>query len=162
MGNEGRKPTLPLWVAPGDVDGTALTWADLFASMGGGGTDVSGLATKVNQELIRDDIDFRYGGGKTAYVQTIASSGNHDALTPPAGGRIRVFWCTAIPNSDNAAANLVNLGFGAPGGAITTPLYRSYALSHWEVFTGDPDEAFIIATATSEPVAVTVHYQVLP
>lgn len=113
------------------------------------------------RELLMGPLDMRYAGGALAHVQTVAAAGPTVLIEPPAGERILLLWVQVIPNSDNAAANLVDLGFG-DSGVITDRKYRSYVLAHWEPFLGAPDEAFIIEAATPEPVAVTVHYKVLP
>lgn len=103
--------------------------------------------------------DPRFLGGKLAAVATYSSGGNHDLLTPGPGKQIRVYWLSWIPNGDNTSANLVDIGFGTTGGAISTPLYRAYAMAHWEQFTGQVDESLIVTTQNAEPVAVTVHYR---
>lgn len=126
----------------------------------------AGATTSVKQDTAQTslntlvtDIDYRFSGGKTAYSTTIAASGNTNLIVPAAGHHLEVYWISFVPNSDNTAANLVKLGFGTAGGAISTELYRSYAMAHWEYFVGATNQAFIINTVTAEPVAVTVHYK---
>lgn len=119
----------------------------------------SGGALETTQLGVKADLDYRYSGGKTAVSRTIAASGNTDLIVPAAGHHLEIYWISFIPNSDNVASNLVKLGFGTSLGAITTELYRSYAMAHWELFVGGTDQAFIINTGTAEPVAVTVHYK---
>lgn len=131
-----------------------------------GSTLGTGIATSANQVTgntsltnIESDTDFRFGGGKSAYVVTISASGNTTLITPAAGNRIRLFWIAFVPNSDNGNANLIKLGFGTTGGSIATELYRGYALAHWEVFTGTANQSVIVNATTAEPVAFTIHYQ---
>lgn len=108
-------------------------------------------------------MDNRFAGEKSTYGTVITTAGDHDAITPPSGERIRVLWVAFIPDADNAASNLVQMGFGTTGGSIAgQPKYVGYAMAHWEPFTGTVNQSFIINTETVEPVAITVHYEVLP
>lgn len=100
-------------------------------------------------------VGMRYSGGKAAAVLAPASSGTHTIVTPGAGKYLRVFWVSAIPSPDAESANLLTIG----GDGITGPLYKAYAVSHWEPFDLDVDEALTIELAAAESVAVTVHYQ---
>lgn len=94
----------------------------------------------------------RFGGAKLAYSGLLTS----DHLIDPSavGNAIRVLWVAFVPSPDNSAANLVQVGFNGD-----VPFYTGYALAHWEVFEGAPDQAVLIDLATAEPVAVTVHYE---
>lgn len=94
----------------------------------------------------------RYGGGKTAYAGLVNTAGDNAIITPAAGMKVRVFWVAFVPNSDNGAATLVTVKFGA------TPIYMGYALAHWEVFTGATDQQLIVNLTSAQAVAVTVHY----
>lgn len=123
------------------------------------GAAITGYALETTQLVVQADLDYRFSGGKTAYSNSIASSGDHSIITPASGKRIQVYWIAFVPSSDNTAANLVKLGFGTTGGAISTELYRGYALAHWELFTGTANQSFIVNTATAETVGVVVHYK---
>lgn len=103
----------------------------------------------------------RYSGGKSAAVFTITSSGNTTVITPASGKRIRVFWVSYVPSSDNSNANLVKVGFGTASGSIDSgqEFYRGFVVSHWEPFTGAVDKSVIVNTATAEAINGTIHYQ---
>lgn len=125
----------------------------------------TGASTSARQDTqitsligIETDTDYRYGGGKTAFVTTLAASGGTTLIDPAPGNAIRVFWVAFIPNSDNTAANLIKVGFGTSTN-VTTELYRGYAMAHWEVFSGTANQNLNINAETAEPVAVTIHYQ---
>lgn len=96
----------------------------------------------------------RFGGGKSAYAAVISTSGDTTVITPAAGKRVRVYWVSFIPNSDNTAANLVTVKFA--GG---TSMYVGYAMAHWEEFTGTTNQAVVVNLSNTQPVAVTIHFQ---
>lgn len=105
------------------------------------------------------NLNYRFSGGKTAYSTTLSAAGNTSIITPAAGNRIQIYWISFLPSSDNTSANLVKLGFGTTGGAISTELYRNVAMAHWELFTGTANQSVIINTATAEPVYTTIHFK---
>lgn len=115
------------------------------------------ITLEATQLGIKSDLDERFSGGKTAVGVTLTAAGDNTVITPPAGQSVRVVWVSAIPSSDNAAANLVKFKFGAGG----TPFYQAYALAHWEVFQGAVNVPLIVNCATAEAVSVTVHYRIV-
>ncbi len=94
----------------------------------------------------------RFGGSK------LSDGGNYTAttdITPTAGMAMRLLWVAFVPNSDNTAANLIDVRFvGA-----AKPLYVGYAMAHWERFDGALNTALRITLSNSQPVAVTVHFE---
>ena len=111
------------------------------------------LALDATLAAQKANLDYRYSGGKSSYGAVLSTSGDTAVLTPASGKRIRVFWVSLIPNSDNTVANLVTVKF------TSTVLYLGYAIAHWEVFTGSTDEVLTVNLANAQPVAFTVHYQ---
>lgn len=101
-----------------------------------------------------DTLAARFGGSKNAYAGVISSSGDHAVITPASGKRIKVVWVAFVPNSDNDAANLVQIKF--QNGSV---FYTGYAMAHWEIFVGPTNSPVIVNTATVEPVAITIHYE---
>ncbi len=99
--------------------------------------------------------DLRFAGGKTAYAAVLSTAGGTVAITPAAGLRVRVVWVAFIPNSDNTAANLVTVSLGS------TVLYIGYAMAHWEAFTGAVNGTVTVDLSNTQPVAVTIHYEVI-
>lgn len=97
--------------------------------------------------------DLRYTGGKIPVSGVVSTAGDNVIATPAAGKRIRLVWISFIPNSDNTAANLVKVKLSA------LQPYTNYAMSHWEVFTGEADAPLILNLANTQPVAYTAHYQ---
>lgn len=93
----------------------------------------------------------RFAGGLTPYAAVLTASAT---ITPAAGKYLKVKWVSFIPNPDNVAANLVTIGFAAG-----STLYVGYAMAHWEMFVGSVNQVLNITLGTSEPVAVTIHYQ---
>lgn len=85
------------------------------------------------------------------YAQLLTASGS---ITPSAGKSIQLVWCQIVPSSDNAAANLVTIGW-----ASGATLYRVYALGRSAVFTGAINQVLNITLATSEPVTVNIQYR---
>ena len=69
---------------------------------------------------------------------------------------MRLKWVSAIPSSDNSAANLIDIRWQG----ASKPLYVGYAIAHWEAFTAPAANTPLIVTlANSQPVAVTIHYE---
>lgn len=96
-------------------------------------------------------LEARYGPGKIPVVATVVSSGDTTVHTPAAGMSIRLFWISAVPDETSSPLIRVSLG--------TTELYRAYALMHWGIFEGAPDEELVINLSTISTVAVTAHIQ---
>jgi hypothetical protein len=117
-------------------------------------TSALALESGGNLAAVRTDIDYRFSGGKTSYAAVLNTSGNNVVITPAAGKRIRIFWVSFIPNTDNLNANLVTVKYTA---GIT--MYVGYAMAHWELFTGAADDSVTVNLNTTEPVAITIHYQ---
>lgn len=115
------------------------------------------LSLEATQDVVRDDLNERFSGGKTAVATTLTAAGDNTILTPPAGKSIRLVWISLIPSSDNLAANLCQVKFGAGG----SPVYIAYALAHWEPLQGAVDAPLIVNTATAEKVSVTAHYRIV-
>lgn len=101
---------------------------------------------------VGDSLQYRFGGGKSAYSGVLTTSGDTTVITPASGKRIRLFWVAFVPNSDNSAANLVTIKIGA------TTYYTGYAMAHWEVFTGAVNDTVKVNLANTQAVAVTIHY----
>lgn len=95
----------------------------------------------------------RLGGGKAPITATVASSGDTIIHTPAAGKRIRLYWVSAINDPTALSAPIIRILIGA------TEYYRVYAVAHWEVFTGDPDEELIVNLSTAGNVQVTAHIE---
>lgn len=117
---------------------------------GGGGADGALGALIVSD----DSTDLRFAGGKTAAVATVTASGDTTILTPSAGHKIKLYWITAINDPDQATNPLVRITLTGAG-----EIYRSYAIAHWEVFTGTTDGTLIVNLSEAASVAVTVHYE---
>lgn len=115
------------------------------------------IALEATQLGVRADLDERYAGGKTGIGATLTTVGDNVIVTPPLGQSIRLVWISIIPSSDNLAANLVKVKFGAGG----TPFYIAYALAHWEPFQGAVNAPLIVNCQTAEAVSVTAHYRVV-
>lgn len=96
---------------------------------------------------------------KQAFCATYTSSGDHDAVTPTTGNKIRLLYVTFTASSDNTLSNAVSVGWGTTGGAISTELYRAYAAGHGAVFDGAVNQSLIVNTQTAEKVLFTAHYQ---
>lgn len=90
-----------------------------------------------------------------AHAAVLNTSGANTFITPSAGKSVRLHWVEFLPSSDNVASNLVTVSFVTSG---ITP-YIGYAVAHAQTFTGAVNEPLTVTLATSEPVAVTVHYQ---
>lgn len=116
-------------------------------------TSALALESGGNLAAVRTGTDYRFSGGKTSYAALINTSGNNVVITPASGMKVRVFWVSFIPNSDNSAANLVTVKFTA---GVT--MYVGYAMAHWEVFTGATNDTVTVNLQTTDPVAVTIHY----
>lgn len=110
---------------------------------------------EATQAVVRADLDERFSGGKTAFCTTLTAAGDNTVLTPTVGTSLRVVWVSAIPSSDNSAANLVKFKFGTGG----TPFYIAYAIAHWEPFQGAVNTSLVVNCATSEAVSISVHYR---
>jgi hypothetical protein len=104
---------------------------------------------------VTNSADVRYAGSKSAYAAVLSTAGDTAVVTPGATQKVRLVWVAFVPNSDNTAANLVTVKFGS------TNLYVGYAMSHWEVFDGAVGQALTVNLANTQPVAVTVHYQLI-
>jgi hypothetical protein len=126
---------------------------------GGGGSLSPDITDRGSRLLGQVTNTYADSLSKSAYCTTYASSGNHDAITPGAGRKIRLLYVTFTPSSDNTLANTVSVGFGTAGGSIAIELYRAYAAGHGTPFEGNPDQSVIVNTATAEAVAFTAHYQ---
>ena len=99
------------------------------------------------------DVDARYGGGKTAVVATVTASGDTTIHTPASGNAIRLFWVSAINDPDEASTPLIKVLIGS------TELYRTYAVAHWEVFEGAANEVLKVNLSAAGSVAVTAHIE---
>ncbi|PTL55748.1 hypothetical protein [Paraconexibacter algicola] len=95
----------------------------------------------------------RYAGGKLAAVATVTASGDTTIVTPAAGKAIRLYWITAINDPDEATSPLIRVSLGS------SEVYRGYAISHWEVFTGATNAPLTVNLSGAASVAVTAHYQ---
>jgi len=154
LGQKARASSLAVTLSTEDV--TALTPP---AAITGFATSAIQTTQQTSLNTVTTDLDYRFSGGKTAYATTILASGNTNLVTPASGQRIQVYWLSFLPSSDNTAANLVKIGFGTTGGAISTELYRATAMAHWELFTGSANQSLIVNTGTAEAVYITVHYR---
>lgn len=144
-----------------------------FASAGKGGTvsgnvltldyDTTSMDNSDNLQIFYDDPSTtdRFNGRKQSYVFTYTSAGNHDAVVPASGKKIRVYWVSFIPNSGATESNVVSVGFGNSGGGIDSgqEFYRNYAQGHYELFEGATNKSVIISTENSEKIVGTIHYQ---
>lgn len=91
-------------------------------------------------------------------VATITASGNTDILVPASGKQLHVYWLSAISDPDSSDSPLINIGFGASGGAIAIAKYRVYALSKRQLMVGGVDQALVVNLSAAGSVAVTVIY----
>ncbi len=125
----------------------------------GGTTAISAAALPLPVNAAQENtLERRFGTPgtpKKAKGALLSTAGDNDFITPTAGKSVRVLWVSAIPSSDNTAANLVQVKFGTGG----TPFYTVYAVGHWEVFEGAVDQHVFVNLANTQPVAVTVHYE---
>lgn len=97
------------------------------------------------------------GTPKLSATAAYTTAGVHTLITPPAGGRVRIFYVQVIPSSDNTLANEVIVKFATQADAAAP--YRSYVVGHWELFEGPVNDTLQVNTATAEKVSVTVHYE---
>jgi hypothetical protein len=130
--------------------GTAVGPFPLALSANGPGTTAQPLA-------VAGSSDERWAGGHSTVATVISAAGDTTLVTPSSGHRLRVVWVSALPSPDNTAANRIRVRFDS-----SAPFYDGYAVGHWEPFDGPVDGPLIINMATSEPVAVNVHYRELP
>lgn len=94
----------------------------------------------------------RYSGGKTPVTATVTAAGDTTIATPALGNAFTVWWVSAIAEP-GATPPIIVVRLGA------LELYRSYAISHWEPFTGAADAALVINLSTAGVVAVTAHIE---
>lgn len=139
----------------GSVSTGGLTDAQLRAAP----VPVSGSVTVANPTanpetgLAKDaTLSARYAGGKQAAVATVTASGDTTLVTPAAGKAVRLFWVSAINDPDESTTPLIRVLLGAQ------EVYRGYAVSHWEVFTGAVNQPLTINLSGPASVAVTAHY----
>lgn len=100
----------------------------------------------------------RYSGGLTPLCATVTAIGDTTILTPSAGMALRVYWVQAQNDPDVATQARIIARFGAAG----LELYRNYAVSHWEPFTGGVNQELRVNLDVAAPgrgVTVTVHYK---
>lgn len=102
--------------------------------------------------VVAGDEDNRFSGGKSAAVATVTAAGSTTVLTPATGKAIRLFWLSAITDPDEANSPLIKVLLGA------NELYRAYAISHWELFTGAVNASLTVDLSSAASVAVTAHY----
>lgn len=112
------------------------------------------LAIEVTQSAIKNLLGERYAGGKSSHFQYVSAPGDTNLVVPGAGQAVTVYWASAISNPGETETPLIKIGFDGAGDW----LYGSYAMAHWEVFTGDPDQPLIVNLDGPGNVAVTVHY----
>lgn len=96
----------------------------------------------------------RAAGGLSSYAEVLNTSGDHLVVAGVAGRRTRLLWVAFVPAGSNTADNLVTIKFES----AASGLYTGYALAHWEPFVSAVGKGIVVSTATSEPVAVTLHY----
>ena len=94
----------------------------------------------------------RYSGGKSAATAQVTAAGDTTVLTPSAGLALTIYWVSAINDPDAAVSPRIIIKFGS------SELYRTYAISHWEPFTGAIDQSLVVNLDQAADVAVTVHY----
>lgn len=122
--------------------GNAKTLTDLASLL----TTISSLdfATEATQNK-------RYGGGTTPVVVTATNIGSTNIHTPAPGKRIVLRWIEAINDPTASTPTQIKIKLGA------TELYRVWAVSHWEEFTGGVDESLTIELSAPGTVLVTAH-----
>lgn len=150
--------SMPAVSAPSvGTTGTAIPTSSTLV----GGSDGTNLRALLSDALGNLSVRNYYADStsKLALCTTLSSSGDHTLITPATGNRIRILYVTFTPSSDNTAANLVKVGYGTTGGAISNELYRAYAAGHGAVFEGTANQSVIVNTQTAEAVAFTFHYQ---
>ena len=82
-------------------------------------------------------------------VGTVINAGSTTLYTPAAGKRIRLHWMYAISDPSASTNPLINVFLGA------NAIYRVYALSKRQVFSGPVDGALIVNLSMAGSVAVT-------
>lgn len=93
----------------------------------------------------------RLGGGKVAKTGTATAVGDTTIYTPAAGKAITLYWISAVNDPTASSAPVIKIKIG------TTEIYRTFAVSHWEPFTGAPNEALIVNLSASGNVQITAH-----
>lgn len=73
-------------------------------------------------------------------------------VTPSAGKKVILRWVCVIPSPDNANQNEVTIKLG------TEVLYRCFAISKTQTFTGNVNESVVVNLQNSGEVAVNIHY----
>lgn len=97
----------------------------------------------------------RFAGSKLAKTAQVTASGDTTILTPTSGQKIRVYWVSAINDPDATASPRIRIGFNG----ASDYLYNGYAIAHWEVFTGNTNQALVCnLDEANGAVAITVHY----
>lgn len=96
----------------------------------------------------------RFSGGKSAMTAQVTTTGQTVILTPDTGKAITVFWVSALNDPDQAQSPRIRVGFQG----ASDYLYSSYAIAHWEMFTGNVNQALVVDLDQTGDVAVTVHY----
>jgi hypothetical protein len=99
----------------------------------------------------------RAQGGARPYGGLLSTTGDNVVVAGIAGKRLRLLWVAFIPKGDNTTDNLITISFED----ATENLYVGYALAHWEPFVGAVGKGIVVNLENVQPVAVTLHYDVL-
>ncbi len=99
----------------------------------------------------------RYAGGLTAFAQLMSTPGATTVVAGVPLRRIRLLWVAFIPKGENTLDNLVTVHFEDSA----ENLYLGYALAHWEPFVGAVGKGIVVELESNQPVAVTLHYDVV-
>ena len=102
-----------------------------------------------------DTVNERYAGGLSTETGTATASGDTEMVAAPGAGlAIKLYWVTAITDTDETTAPVIIVM--ADGGQ---EFYRAAAISHWEPFTLPENTALVINLSQASSVPWTVHYK---
>ena len=107
----------------------------------------------VNDSAVLAALVNRYGGGKSSAADTYTTATTSTLITPASGNYLEVYWVSAINRSPNVSFPAVTIELGSE------TIYKSSAISHWELFVGGVDETLDVTLSDAGLVDVTVHYK---
>lgn len=108
--------------------------------------------TQVVRELTRSRGDPLTAAG------TVTSSAPLTVAPGTAGNAIRLFWITAGAEPAGGVYPLITVTLPSATDP-TRVLYKQYAISHAEMFTGAADASLTVSVSGSGTIAATVHYE---